>query len=267
MPEISLVQRRHLQQFFVQSIRDHPQNPIVIAEGDSWWAYPIYANVIDHLDEMVQHRMSLLRLESSGDELIGMLDDGGVGFLRKLMNHHHPDVLLLSGGGNDIVGPELLTFIAKRTAPFDTANALATDALDERFAAMRSAYDRLIAARDAVAPRCTIVTHGYARAIPTGKKATFIGVSSGPWIKPFLIAQGYTDFSEQQAIVDALLGRFNTMLDALSGPKFIKVNFRDAITADDWSNELHPTRHGFQSCAGVLLQRLNELMPEKFPVT
>src|SRR5258706_2914293 len=98
MPEISWTQMRHLQQFFVQAIRDHPQNPIVLSEGDSWFAYPVYANIIDQLDELVKHRMSLLRLESSGDDLTEILDEGGLPSLKKLLKRYKPDVLLFSAG-------------------------------------------------------------------------------------------------------------------------------------------------------------------------
>jgi lysophospholipase L1-like esterase len=266
MPELSLTQMRHLQQFFVQSIRDHPQNPVVIAEGDSWFSFPIHANIIDHLDELVRNRMSLLRLESSGDELIGILDTGGSATMKKLLAKYKPDVLLFSAGGNDIVGPELLTFVNVRREPFVAETAIATDGLARRFSEMEDAYRRLIAARDSVAPNCIILTHGYARAIPSGKKAQLFGISAGPWIKPFLQARGYTDAIEQRAIVDALIGRFNALLDQLAGPRFVKLNLRDVISDDEWHDELHPTRHGFEDAARVFLAKLRELLPSKFPV-
>ncbi|MGA8806447.1 MAG: hypothetical protein WB973_01130 [Thermoanaerobaculia bacterium] len=264
MPEISWIQMRRLQQFFVQSIHDHPSFPIVISHGDSWFAYPIYANIIDQLDEMTQHRMSLLRLEGTGDELIGILDVGGLAALKTQMQHHPPDVLLLSAGGNDIVGPELLTFVAERTSPFDPVTALATVALANRFDAMKKAYERLIAARDQVAPHCLIVTHGYARPIPSGTKAHYLGFSSGPWIKPFLEHLKYTDPIEQRAIVDELMSRFNKLVDSFAGPKFVKVDLRHVISEDEWSNEIHPTRHGFEDAARELLMQLKALLPGKF---
>jgi NADPH:quinone reductase-like Zn-dependent oxidoreductase len=42
---------------------------------------------------------------------------------------------------------------------------------DKREALTRLGAAHVIAVRNEVAPRCTVVTHGYARAIPTGKKA------------------------------------------------------------------------------------------------
>jgi len=213
----------------------------------------------------VQHRMSLLRLEISGDELLTILDPAGLATLKKLMTYHTPNVFLFSAGGNDIVGSELLTFLAPRTEPFDATAALATAALTQRFDDMKAAYQSLIAMRDEVAPACMIVTHGYARAIPTGIKASYLGFSAGPWLKPFLEARGYVDLIEQRAVVDALMQRFNDLLDSLAGPLFVKVDFRTVITDSDWSNEIHPTRNGFEKAAGVLHAELHRLLPTKFP--
>lgn len=265
MPELSHTQTRHLLSFFVESIRDHPQNPIVIAEGDSWFSFPGHANLIDHLDEIVARRMSLLRLESSGDELLEILDDGGLSSLRRLLGRHRPDILLMSGGGNDIVGPELVTFIAPRSEPFDAQAAVSTAPLTARINAMRAAYERLIAARDAVAPACIIVTHGYGDAIPSGRRARVFGFTAGPWIKPFLEAQNYFDAGEQREVVRALLGRFNQMIDTLVGGMFIKVDLSQAIGDTEWNDEIHPTRQGFADAARILHAKLNELLPTKFP--
>src|SRR5688500_11685314 len=104
MPELTWVQQRQLLQFFVQSIRDYPGYPVVISEGDSWFSFPVHANLIDHLDDMVGRRMSLLRLERSGDELLSMTTDSKLATLRGYLQRYKPHALLFRGGGNDIVG-------------------------------------------------------------------------------------------------------------------------------------------------------------------
>jgi lysophospholipase L1-like esterase len=258
-------QMRHLLSFFVQSIRERPQDPVVISEGDSWFSFPGHANLIDHLDELVARRMSLLRLESSGDELVEILDSGGISALRRLMERHRPDVLLMSGGGNDIVGPELVTFIARRGATFDAQAAVSTATLTAKFNEMHAAYLRFIAARDAVAPSCVIVTHGYGDVIPSGRKARVLGFTAGPWMKPFLETQGYRDPGEQRLVMRALLGRFNQMLDTLVGPRFVKADLSPAIGDDEWNDEIHPTRKGFEDAARILHATLQQRLPTKFP--
>ncbi|HEY0141602.1 MAG TPA: SGNH/GDSL hydrolase family protein [Thermoanaerobaculia bacterium] len=265
MPEITWGQQRQLRSFFVDSIRNHPQNPIVISEGDSWFSFPVHANLIDHLDELVGRRMSLLRLENPGDELLEMAAGSQFAMLRDYLDRYRPDVLLFSGGGNDIVGPELLQFIAPRPAAFDVDAALATDALRQRFQDIRAAYARLIQMRREVAPACIVVTHGYADVVPTGKKAIMWGFSAGPWIKPFLIERGYTDPGEHRAIVRALMAQFNEIVDSFADPHFIKVDFRGVISDTEWNDEIHPSRKGFEDAARKLHRTLQGLLPDKFP--
>ncbi|HEX7832860.1 MAG TPA: hypothetical protein VF787_24620 [Thermoanaerobaculia bacterium] len=265
MAEYSWSQQRQLLSFFTAGIRNHPAHPVVISEGDSWFSFPIHANIIDQLDEMVNRRMSLLRLERSGDELTAMTTDAKLKTLGGYLQRYKPHVLLFSGGGNDIVGPELLKFIARRGATFDVAAALNTSALKTRFNEIRAAYVKLIAMRDANAPACLIVTHGYGNAIPTGRKAKLYGIAAGPWIKPFLEAQGYTTKKEQQAIVDALMVRFNAIVDSFVGARFIKCDVAAVIQDNEWNDELHPTRKGFEDAAAVFHSTLRTLLPGKFP--
>src|SRR5688572_10697294 len=111
MPGPNGTQQRLLEQYFAQSINRNPGFPIVISEGDSWFSFPSHANTIDHLDEMLQRKLSLLRLESSGDTLQRMTSGDQRGRLRHLLTIYKVEVLLFSGGGNDAVGPELLDLL------------------------------------------------------------------------------------------------------------------------------------------------------------
>ncbi|HUP59537.1 MAG TPA: SGNH/GDSL hydrolase family protein [Thermoanaerobaculia bacterium] len=265
MPDLTWPQMRQLESFFVQTIRNFPGNPVVISEGDSWFSFPVHASLMDHLDEMVQRRMSLLRLESSGAEILDVLDAGGRSSLRKLLRRYKPDVLLFSGGGNDIVGPELLTLIAPRGGgAFDLAAALSRAQLATLFGNIRAAYEALIAIRKEVAPGCIIVTHSYGNAIPSGRGASLWGFPAGPWLKPFLDALGY-NAAEQRAVVGGLMQRFNDILDALADPHFIKVDVRPAISDDEWNDEIHPSRKGFEDAARLIHEKLQEILPTKFP--
>lgn len=192
MPELTWPQQRQLLTFFVDSLRNHPSFPVVLSEGDSWFSFPVHANLIDHLDDLCGRRMSLLRLERSGDEVTAMTAPAKLKTLGGYLRRYKPHALLFSGGGNDIVGSELLTFIAPRGASFDVEDALDTPGLKKRYKEIRESYERLIATRDECAPKCLIITHGYGRVIPSGRKAKLWGITAGPWIKPFLEARGYT---------------------------------------------------------------------------
>jgi hypothetical protein len=266
MPQLTWNDQRHLRNFFVESIRNHPDYPIVIAEGDSWFSYPIHANIIDHLDEIVRRRMSLLRLEDPGDDLIAMAKGGQLLMLADYVGRYDPDALLFSGGGNDIVGPELLTLIAPRKAPFSVEQALSTQALADRFEDLGGSWRMLAELVSSAAPKCNIVTHGYAHAIPSGKKARLWGIPFGPWMKPFLELRGYKDHEEQRVIIRTLIDRFNDMLEDLADThdNLTVIDLRATITNDDWHDEIHPTRRGFGKAAQSFRETLGMLLPAKF---
>lgn len=255
MSTLTWVQQRHLRSYFVESIHDHPSYPIVISEGDSWFSFPVHANIVDHLDELMDRRMSLLRLEDPGDELLHITSGGQFAKLGEYLRLYQPDALLFSGGGNDIVGPELLQFINPRTPPF-SLTSVGTLALDERFAAIKTSYEALASLRDSVSPGARIITHSYAHAQPTGKKAYLWGISAGPWIQPYLTERGY-ETREQYEIVAWLIDRFHETISAVSG--LVIIDLRRIIERDDWNDEIHPTRNGFHKAAAAFLAALQEL--------
>ncbi|MCR8560380.1 hypothetical protein KXD93_22190 [Mucilaginibacter sp. BJC16-A38] len=75
-------------------------NKIILAEGDSWFNYPVVlSDVIDWI--AMEENMAVYSLASGGDWLLNMLN------ARKYVEELsvlHPDVFLISGGGNDLVG-------------------------------------------------------------------------------------------------------------------------------------------------------------------
>ena len=44
--------------------------PVVVSEGDSWFDYPMYLNIIDRIDDT--RRYAIKRLEFSGDTVANM---------------------------------------------------------------------------------------------------------------------------------------------------------------------------------------------------
>lgn len=77
---------------------------VILAEGDSWFNYPIIlTDLIDRI--AMEENFAVLSLASGGDWLLNMLTARqyveGLSVL-------HPDVFLISGGGNDLVGSNRL---------------------------------------------------------------------------------------------------------------------------------------------------------------
>ncbi len=268
MPDPTVAQQRRLIQFFVQSIRNFPQFPVVISEGDSWYSFPIHANIIDHLDVLTSRRMSLLRIEDPGDELLAMTSGAQRRLLRQLLSTYPVDILLFSGGGNDVVGEELLDFLVDQPAGGTWRDALNLPLLDRIFRQIEDAYVSLIHLRDTYRPGCVIITHGYDYLVPTGKQAHFLPfVDVGPWIKRYLEMRKITDPQEQQDVVIYLIDRFNEILQRLAGAhgKFVALDNRRLLSSNEWNDEIHPTRSGFLKLAQRFHNAMRTAFPAKFP--
>ena len=78
----------------------HPDNKIVMVEGDSWFEYPVFLkDITDHLEK--EPNLAIYSLAFGGDWISNMIST---------LNYEYeyvkikPDVFIISGGGNDIVG-------------------------------------------------------------------------------------------------------------------------------------------------------------------
>ena len=79
----------------------------VLAEGDSWFNYPIIlTDIIDRIN--MEKDLAVYSIASGGDWLLNMLD--GRQYVEEL-SIIHPDWFLISGGGNDLVGSRRLATI------------------------------------------------------------------------------------------------------------------------------------------------------------
>lgn len=268
----ALSQQRLLEQYFAQSVKHFPQLPVVLSEGDSWFSYPGYWNTIDHLDDMVQHKMSLLRLEQSGDTIQNMTSGTERAQMRHLFTIYPIDVLLFSGGGNDVVGPELLDLFDIVPPGQPWKNFIRQANLDSTFNRLQAAYESLALLRDTIRPNCWIFTHGYDYADPSGKPTKFwlwpipINVVLGPWIQNNLNARGITAVADQRDVIKFLIDGFNETLKKVEAahPRFVAIDNRGVIQANEWSDELHPTRDGFKKIADSFLRALREKLPGRF---
>jgi hypothetical protein len=75
-------------------------NKVILAEGDSWFNYPIIlSDVIDWI--AMEDNLAVYSLASGGDWLLNMLN--GRKYVER-MSVVNPDIFLISAGGNDLVG-------------------------------------------------------------------------------------------------------------------------------------------------------------------
>ena len=239
----------------------------LLAEGDSWFDYPLGSDLIDQLRKLFG--VPIANLAHHGDEVRGMLALKQRQEIARRLQAGAPDgrpwdMLLFSGGGNDFVGDPLCLWLKP-----GGAIAQPRDAIDlSRYAAVMSiiegGYRDLIALRDALSPATLLVFHTYDYALPNGKGVCGLG----PWLRPSLDYRGI-DRAVQPAVVREMLLLFrHTVLAAAQGrDDVLVVDTQGAIpeqTGEWWANELHPTRKGFARIAQRIAAAIRARTPAAY---
>jgi hypothetical protein len=244
----------------------------LVAEGDSWFDYPM-TDVLGCLED--EHGFDVDSVAHKGDRIEemaysgGQLEDFTRTIERLLRREIIPKAVLLSGGGNDIAGDDFAVLLnhAKSARP-GLNDAVVKGIIDERirdcYVAILSAVTEICRAR--LGNPLRIIVHGYGYAVPDGRG--FLGgwwILPGPWLKPGFDLKDYGK-KARQPVVDALIDRFNSMLKGVSSlPGFGHVMYLDLRSElpsgsnyrDWWTNELHPTERGFKSVARRFANAVN----------
>lgn len=242
-----------------------PPVGVLVAEGDSWFDYPLN-DVLRMLED--RHGYDVESVAHKGDRVEDMAYEKGqleelTRLLEKLLRRRVvPDAILLSGGGNDVAGDEFAILLNHaKSATRGLNESIVSGVIDDR---IRNAYVTIVAAVTEVCKQklgspVPIVLHGYDHAVPDGRG--FFGgwgPLPGPWLEPGFRVKGFTDLAQNKRIVEDLIGRFNGMLADVAGlPGFEHVHHLDlrrTLKNDRnyktwWANELHPTARGFELIA------------------
>ncbi len=259
--------RRSWQRDFDRSIREHPDWPVVVSQGDSWFSYPHEKNVIDFLDapppglaganregkDASQRDWSLLRLERTQDEILGVMTGGERAFLNDLLHRYEIDALLFSAGGNDLLGPDLGALLRPFRSGMSAAEAMAERRLARRLQQIEDCYRELIDMVLDDGADLRVLVNSYDLPVPSCEEARLLGGRSpGPWLRPAFAAKGYPAASPlEREIPRLLLDRFCALLDRLSGEvptRFHRVETRGAV-GSDWADEIHPNARGAAAVA------------------
>jgi lysophospholipase L1-like esterase len=249
-----------------------PPTGLLVAEGDSWFDYPLN-DVLSMLED--EHGFDVESVADKGDTVEDMAYGAGqfddfVRLLEKLLRQGRvPDAILLSGGGNDIAGDEFAMLINHALSGLPPVNAdILRGIMDVR---LRNAYAFLISGLTEIARRylnrpIPILLHGYDYAVPDGRG--FLGgwaFLPGPWLQPGLLQKGHDSLNANKAIIRTLIDVFNVMLQQVAAmPQFNHVTYvdlRGTLSQDsgykaDWANELHPTKEGFRAVAAKIVQAI-----------
>src|SRR5882724_3680233 len=145
----------------------HASAGALVAEGDSWFNYPLHDILSDLEDsygfdvESVAHRGDTVEDMAYSD---GQLDDFSRRVEKVIRTGVAPRAILLSGGGNDVAGDEfaiLLNHARSSIAGFN--DSIVTGVIDQR---ARNAYTTILSAITAICEALLghpvpIVVHGY----------------------------------------------------------------------------------------------------------
>jgi len=236
---------------WVEDERNANRAPLtILAEGDSWFRYPVGFGVIYQLEKLLD--LEILNLASAGDESGDMLSiRQKKRLVRELKSgparRMKYDYLLFSAGGNDLVGADRFhKWLHPYVPGMKASDVINSRALGIAFAMLELNYNELIEIRDTHSPSTKLVFHSYDLAIPDGR-----GVCGrGPWMKPGLDLRNIPDKLRRE-VVALFLKEFDQTLRAIaqSHANIIVIETQGTLVDSEWANELHPRNVGFKKIA------------------
>jgi hypothetical protein len=225
------------------------EGPIVVAEGDSWFLYPVeLIDVIGHLDD----RFAILEEALPGDTTTRMLDF--IGQLKQQIAYYKPDAFLFSGGGNDLLGDGKLV---KLLEPGDLPRP--TDYIGPRMRAemtrIMGNYATILMEVRTIIADLPVIIHGYDYAIPQ---------PGGTWFgKPMDQLGIPADAGKRAMIVRAMMDDFHARLTdfARAYSHVTYVDLRGTVPGTEWFDELHPTTKAFGYVAAKIGAEIAKIKP------
>lgn len=227
------------------------ETPVILALGDSWLWYPVN-NLLNAVNRF-SGEPTILAYGDNGAESTELLHPTHFEPFRKALDGYPTvRIVMLSAGGNDFAGledfeallnPQCGNFTKPEECFRDGEPAALLAAIGDAY---REMLDKILDTRK----RTKIVVHNYDYAIPTGDG--FLGL--GQWLKAPMDAcevpakGALKPGSLRRRIVAMLIDRFADELmkiEADYGGSVIYVDSPGTLADDDWENELHPTRSGF----------------------
>ncbi len=266
---------------FAYMCKSRPDRISIVAEGDSWFAYPRKylllgddANLLHHLKSKVAHsdRVNLLVKASNGDEAVAMTSGKQKLSLAKVMakNGDNLDIVFFSGGGNDIVGDyDMDRLLRPFKEGFSAADCLHKSNVARKMQRIKSSYEELLDMRNNYAPKAWLVTHCYDHVQPSRKGAELLKFyKNGPWILPYLLQKNIPEALHKE-VARLLLNELAQTLLKLQDSSLARGRFKVVQTQgtlrpghrSDWINEIHPSSQGFKR----LFRKIYKEMHEAFP--
>lgn len=285
--------RRRAQEIIARSSRRRagaravPFQGHLVAEGDSWFDYPMFEDVLESLED--EHNFKVRSAAHHGDTAASMAYEAGQ--LRKLHaavrdlagEGHKARAVLVSCGGNDVVDA-LASLLNHGGSGLERVNGSVLDGVlrQQIPAAIASLLGSIHAfCEQYFGERRPVLIHGYGPPVPDGRGYPLLGLA-GPWLKPVFARRGHVtgepqaeaELAANRDVMAELMRVFNDEVlpgvVAASGPGVFQIDVRAALSneltgrryADAWRDEMHATERGFKAVAAVFARRIVEVAPE-----
>ncbi len=243
-----------------RNLKKDPGRMRIVAEGDSWFQYPIILQ--DTLDQLYKC-YAVCSFAEAGDTLAN--------YIKKkeyldAIGEEGAHLFLVSGGGNDVLGDEFQFFLRETPDPgddtpkrylnekfFDTMTTLSGQ-YDTMFTELLNRYDDL-----------HIMVHCYDYIIPVDTEAT---PKKQSWSGKHMIARKIKPQAEREKLIHFILDEFAQRLsDLVSKPEFQgKVTFVDTrglVDRHTWYDEIHPTNDGYQLVGDKFIGEIEKIRAQK----
>ena len=248
---------------------------VLIAEGDSWFDYPLN-DVLRMLEDY--HAYEVQSVAHKGDRVeemaygMGQLEEFTRMIEKLLRQGVIPKSILISGGGNDVAGDEFGVLLDHAQSPLSGFNdPIVSGIIDQR---VKFAYVTILSAVTQICDqrlnrKIPILVHGYDYPVPDGRG--FAGgwwFLPGPWLEPGFREKGYAVMTERIRLMKQLIDRFNAMLKDITAMNEFShvtyINLRNTLSTGAnykqyWANELHPTEKGFELVTNRFAAALGQL--------
>ena len=256
-----------------------PNRVTVVAEGDSWFAYPAKSlvgkppNLVSRISGWSRGKANFYSMASNGDEAVDMVSGKQKHQLVDVLRWHEKargrkpvDLLLFSGGGNDIVGEnDFERFIRPFRPGFSPRQCLRIRRLSRKIRQIGLAYEELLDIRDHYSPSTLIMTHSYDYPFASLQGANLLGglVKTEGWMKRFMDEAGIPDGLQTRVIrefMDMMAAESLKIAEIRTG--FVVVDTRGTLRdRSDWANEIHPDKAGFKLLADKMYVEIEQRFP------
>jgi lysophospholipase L1-like esterase len=206
-------------------------------------------DTIDHLSKTY----AIYCVAAAGDTLKNYDIDGE---WLEAVQDKEPRFFLISGGGNDVLGEQFRDHIKKGPHPTGLpASSYLEPSLIQELDSLKKVYRKMFTELFAVRPDIHVLCHGYDYIIPleTTKKG---------WLGRYMIEKGMTDQADRKNVLAYIIDEFNTRVKDVAAefPNVHYIDERKAVHDDQWYDEIHPNKFGFQTVAGRFMEKIDNLL-------